>query len=157
MTAPASIAPPPAARGSNPLPVVKPSKPAKPGYQRAIEVGLRSLHIAAMGLVLGGIAMGGTFETMRGAILATLATGLLLFVTAVRWGCLSFTQGAGAALLLKLALLGVAYVFFEDARLPWYLAATIVTSIGSHMPSAWRHYPVLERLRSLVGLGVRTA
>jgi hypothetical protein len=146
--------PQPAARS---LPVVTgPQKAAKPGWQRAIEVGLRSLHIVAMGLVLGGIAAGGTYATLRPFIFATLGTGALLLLTCVRWGCLHFTQGAGAAVLLKLALLGLGNVV-EEARLPCYAAATLVTSVGSHMPSAWRHFPVLGWARSLVGLGPRVA
>ncbi|HTN51129.1 MAG TPA: hypothetical protein VML50_01900 [Anaeromyxobacter sp.] len=138
------------------LPVVPGARPGKPGYQRVIEVGLRSLHIVSMGLVLGGIAMGGTYETLRGTIWATVGTGLLLLAACLRWGCLHFTQGAGSALLLKFALLGLGNVF-DGVRLPWYAAATVVTSIGSHMPSAWRHFPVPAWLRSLVGLGTRPA
>ena len=138
------------------LPVTSSATAAKPGWQRAVEVGLRSLHIAAMGLVLGGIALGGTHDTLRGPIFATVGTGLLLLATSVRWGCLQLGQGAGTALLLKLALLGLGNVF-DSARLHWYLAATVVTSVGAHMPSAWRHYRTGEWARSLLSPRRRTA
>ncbi|HTP27184.1 MAG TPA: hypothetical protein VMK12_16205 [Anaeromyxobacteraceae bacterium] len=124
--------------------MVRTGKPPKPAYARPIEVGLRSVHIASMGLVLGGIAMGGTRETLLGAIIATVTSGVLLLAACVRWGCLNFTQGAGWALLLKFGLLLLGNVF-EGARLQLYLAATIVTSIGSHMPSAWRHFSLPRR------------
>lgn len=119
-------------------------KPPKPPYARPIEIGLRSVHIVSMALVLGGIAMGGTYETLRFPIYATLSSGVLLLLACMNWGCLNFAQGAGYALLLKLALLGLGNLF-EGARLPLYMAATVVTSIGSHMTSAWRHFSFTER------------
>jgi hypothetical protein len=134
---------PPLSRSAG-LPVVAPKR-AKPGYQRAIEVGVRSVHLVSMGLVLGGIGMGGTHDTLLGPIIATVVSGLVLLATSVFWGCLTMTQGAGWALLLKLALLGLGNVF-PGARLFWYAAATIVSSVGSHMPSAWRHYSLPIRV-----------
>jgi hypothetical protein len=107
-------------------------------------VAARSIHIAAMGLVLGGIFMGGGYPRLRGAILATVASGLLLAALDLRKGPGFLLQGSGAALLLKLALLGLGCVM-PGARLEWYLAATLTASIGSHMPGAWRHFPLLGR------------
>jgi hypothetical protein len=49
------------------------------------------------------------------------------------------TQGSGVAVLLKLGLLGMG-VLQPASRLPWYLAATVVASVGSHMPGTWRHF-----------------
>jgi hypothetical protein len=145
------------APGASPrLPVVGAPR-AKPGYQRAIEVGLRSVHIASMGLVLGGIALGGTHETLLASIVATVVSGLLLLAASLRWGCLTLGQGAGWALLLKLALLGLGNVF-TGARLAFYLAATLVSSVGSHMPSAWRHHTFSARAhRAAVRPGTRPA
>jgi hypothetical protein len=130
-------------RAPGPLPVLQPP-PAEPpdraaGLRRAVEVGVRSLHLVSMGLVLGGILMGGTWSTLRGPVVATLATGGLLLFTTMRWGCLDLARGAGWAVLLKLALLGLGNLL-EGARLECYALATIVASVGSHMPSAWRHY-----------------
>ena len=139
----------PVEKRSDRLPVISASRPAKAGYQRAIEVGLRSLHILSMALVLGGIASGSTCEMLQGAIVATLVTGLLLLAACVRWGCLNFSQGAGTALLLKFAFLGLG-ALFNGARLPWYAAATVVTSVGSHMPSTWRHFPTFGWIRTLL-------
>ena len=133
---------PPEGRGG--LPVIQTDGPPKPRYARAVEVGLRSLHVVSMALVLGGIAMGGTHETLRGPVAATVVSGLLLLAASVRWRCINLTQGAGWALFLKLALLGLGNVF-DGARLHWYVAATLVTSVGSHMPSSWRHFSLPGR------------
>jgi len=146
----------PQPRGLGGLPML-PTTPGKPGYQRVIEVGLRSIHIVSMGLVLGGIAMGGVHETLVVPIWATVGSGLLLLATSLRWGCLTLTQGAGWALLLKLGLLGLGNVF-DGSRLRWYVAATLVTSVGSHMPAAWRHFSLPSRaLRPVAGAGSRPA
>jgi hypothetical protein len=130
------------------LPIVPP-KQGKPGYQRVIEVTLRSVHILSMGLVLGGIAMGGTHDTLLGPIVATVTSGLLLLGVSLAWGCMHLTQGAGYAFLAKMGLLGLGFLF-QTSRLEFYAAATFVTSVGSHMPSAWRHHtlPVFALLQS---------
>jgi hypothetical protein len=149
--------PPQAPTSAGPsLPVAQP-KQSKPGWQRATEVLLRSAHIVSMGLVLGGIAMGGTHETLLVPIVATVTSGLLLLTTCVLWGCLTFTQGAGWAILLKLAFLGLGNVFV-GARLECYAIATFVTSIGSHMPSTWRHFTLPLRALPRAGRsGARAA
>jgi len=112
-------------------------------WSRAAQVALRSVHIAAMGLVLGGIWLGGGHGRLRAAILLTVASGLLLALIDLAKGPGFLLQGSGAALLLKLALLGLGCWFAGD-RLQWYLAATVVASIGSHMPGAWRHFPLIK-------------
>jgi hypothetical protein len=112
-------------------------------WSRAAQVALRSVHIAAMGLVLGGIWLGGGYERLRGAILLTIASGLLLAVIDLAKGPAFLLQGSGVALLLKLALLGLG-CWFAGVRLQWYLAATVVASIGSHMPGAWRQFSFIK-------------
>ena len=69
-----------------------------PSVSRLAQVGLRSVHIAAMGLVLGGIHLGGEFGQLRGAILATLLTGMLLAAVDLAKGPGFLLQGSGAAL-----------------------------------------------------------
>ena len=116
---------------------------AKPSWSRIAQVAIRSLHIAAMGLVLGGVYLGGDFARLRAAILATLLSGMLLAGLDLAKGTSVLRQGSGAMLMLKLALLGLGNLF-PAARLPWYLAATLVASVGSHMPGAWRHFQLLK-------------
>lgn len=109
---------------------------------RGVQVVLRSLHIMAMSLVLGAIYQGGDLERLRLPILVTLATGLLLLVVDLARGCLVITQGSGFLVLLKLILLGVGNLI-PAQRLPWYLAATFVAAIGSHMSGDWRHFSLI--------------
>jgi hypothetical protein len=117
-------------------------RPRIPGA-RGVQVILRSLHIAAMALVLGGLAQGAGFGDLRIPIYVTVISGVLLMVVDLARRCLVLSQGSGVALFLKLALLGLGNLF-PEARLSWYLAATLVASIGSHMSGDWRHFSFLE-------------
>jgi hypothetical protein len=97
----------------------------------------------AMGLLLGGLALGGGAARLRNPIAATVLSGLLLFALDLAKGTSVLTQGSGVAVLLKLLLLGLGNVF-PGARLGWYLAATAVASLGSHMPGSWRHFSLVR-------------
>ncbi len=111
-------------------------------WARPVQLVLRSMHIAAMALVVGAIPFGADYQALRGPILLTLASGVLLFAVDLARDAAILVQGSGVAVLLKLALLGLG-VLQPSARLPWYLAATLVASIGSHMPGSWRHFSFL--------------
>jgi hypothetical protein len=113
-----------------------------PGLQRLLQVLLRTLHIAAMGIVLGGCFLGAGYEALRIAIWVTLGSGTALLLMDLFKGPEVLLQGSGMAVLLKLSLLGFGQLL-SDHRFAWYLAATLVASFGSHMPRAWRHHVLL--------------
>ena len=112
-------------------------------WARPAQLVLRSLHIVAMALVLGALPFGAGFHALRLPILLTLASGILLFAIDLARDAALLTQGTGVAVLVKLALLGMGGLQ-PEARLPWYLAATLVASVGSHMPGSWRHFSFLR-------------
>jgi hypothetical protein len=111
---------------------------------RAWQVGARTVHIAAIGLLLGGIAYSAPHGALVVPIALALASGLVLLGIDLWQGDGYFTHGNGMAVLLKLALLGLGQCF-PAVRLELYLAATAVASIGSHMPRTWRHWSFLPR------------
>jgi hypothetical protein len=125
------------------LQVLCPESPRYFPWARPAQLALRSLHIAAMAMVLGAIPFGADFHALRAPILLTAGSGVLLFVIDLARDAAILTQGSGVAVLLKLALLGLGAVQ-PASRLPWYLAATLVASVGSHMPGAWRHFSFLQ-------------
>lgn len=116
-----------------------PERPRHLSWARPVQLVLRSVHIAAMACVVGALPFGAGFEALRGPILITLASGILLFAIDLARDMGILVQGSGVAVLVKLALLGLG--FLQPAhRLPWYLAATLVASVGSHMTGSWRHF-----------------
>jgi hypothetical protein len=123
--------------------VIFPAAPRAFAWARPLQLVLRSAHIVAMALVLGGIPFGADFEALRLPILLTVISGVLLFAVDLAKDAGVLVQGSGVAVLLKLALLGMG-MLQPAHRLPWYLAATLVASVGSHMPGAWRHFSLLR-------------
>ena len=123
---------------TSPQPINPETRRRVPGA-RAVQVVLRSIHIMAMALVLGGLARGGTYEILRTSIFITVLSGILLLAVELARGCMVITQGSGVTALLKLTLLGLGHLF-PTLRLQFYLAATFVASIGSHMSGEWRHF-----------------
>lgn len=107
--------------------------------ERAVTVTMRTVHIVAMGLVLGGVAYAVPQDRLGLPVALTIASGLILFAVDLWKGGAYLVQGNGVAVLVKLALLGVGQ-FAPGQRLAWYLAATVVASVGAHMPRAWRHW-----------------
>jgi hypothetical protein len=106
---------------------------------RALDIALRGVHLAAMALLVGGLAVGATFERVEVAFHVTMVSGLLMTVSGLLSGRMAMTQGAGVAVLVKLLLLGLAW-WLPAQRLPWLLAATFIASVGAHMPGTWRHF-----------------
>jgi len=102
------------------------------------------VHIVSMALVLGGVAWHVPEEPMRHTILLTVVSGVLLLAIDLAKSCVFLYQGAGVAAIVKLALVGLGW-HLPEARLAFYLAATVVGSVGSHMSGAWRHYSFLDR------------
>jgi len=111
---------------------------------RAVQVAARTVHIAAMALVLGGVAYAARERALVLPLAFTIASGLLLLGIDLWKGGAYLVQGNGVGVLLKLALLGLGQLF-PAARLECYIAATAVASIGSHMPRTWRHWSFLHR------------
>lgn len=108
------------------------------GASRALQVALRSVHIASMALFVGGVAAGASTDALRSSLLVTVASGLGLLLAAALSRCLVLSEGAGWALFAKFALLALAGAV-PRARLELYVAAMLLTSVASHMPARWRH------------------
>jgi hypothetical protein len=120
-----------------------PDRPRSFSWARPVQLVLRSVHIAAMALVVGALPFGAGFEALRTPILVTVASGALLFAVDLARDMGILVQGSGVAVLVKLALLG-AGLLQPAHRLPWYLAATLVASVGSHMTGSWRHFSFVQ-------------
>ena len=126
------------------MPVLFPVPPRHlPAWGRPLQIALRTTHIAAMALILGGVAQGAGHDALAGPIWITILSGVGLFAIDLARSGMLLVQGAGVAVLLKLLLLGFGNLW-PTTRLGWYLAATVLASIGAHMPASWRHYSFLH-------------
>jgi hypothetical protein len=121
---------------------------------RALNIALRTAHIGAMGILMGGHAFDVSPERLLVSLWLTIGTGLALAAVEAGPRLLWFHQGRGVMTLTKLALL-CAVPLAWDYRLPILLAVIVLGSVGSHMPARFRYYSVLRReiVRDVCGPG----
>lgn len=140
MTAPAGTAP---MRGSRSEQASTTATRSFDG-RRAVRIFARTVHIVAMALVLGGVAYAAPVRALVLPLVLAVASGVLMVGMDLWKSPAWLYQGSGAAVLLKLVLLGLGQMF-PAVRFECYVAATTVASVGSHMPKGWRHWSFLDR------------
>ena len=112
---------------------------------RAWSVGLRTLHLAAFGVLLGGHAFAVDPEKLLPSLWLTIVSGIgLIALEMYAQGLYWLFLGKGIAVLVKLGLLLAIPVFWE-ARVLLLLLVVGIASVGSHMPARFRHYSFLHR------------
>lgn len=111
---------------------------------RTWNIALRTVHIAAMGVLLGGHAFDVSAPRLILTLWLTIASGVVLSVVEAGPSLLWFHQGRGLMTLSKLLLL-CAVPFLWQYRLIILLAVVAIASVGSHMPAQFRYYSVLYR------------
>ncbi len=109
---------------------------------RALNIALRTAHIGAMGVLLGGHAFDVTPERLHVNLWLTIGTGLALATVEAGPRLLWFHQGRGLMTLAKLVLL-CAVPLAWDYRLSILLAVVVFGSVGSHMSARYRYYSVV--------------
>lgn len=112
-----------------------------PAY-RWLSIALRTAHLATFGTLLGGHVFDVDHSRLLPFLLATLITGAALMALELASTCAWLLMGKGIAVLVKLLLLAVIPLFWEH-RVWVLLAVVIVASVGSHMPSRFRHFSFL--------------
>jgi hypothetical protein len=112
--------------------------------KRALNIGLRTAHLCAMGIVLGGFVFGVAPARLAVSLWVTVGTGLLLTGAEIGFRATWFHEGRGLMTIVKLLLL-CALPLVHGARLPLLFAVVVIGSVGSHMPGRFRHYSVLRR------------
>ena len=112
-------------------------------YNRGISIGLRTLHLSVSGLLLGGHAFGVEPERLLPALYLTAGSGLGLIFLEMYRSCDWIYQGMGILVLVKTLITAAAGVWWEQ-RVPLLLLVVLLGSVGSHMPSRYRHYSLLH-------------
>jgi hypothetical protein len=113
-------------------------------HARAWNVGARTIHLAATGLLLGGHFFGVEADTLLPWLYVAIASGSLMFAVELYSSFDWLTEVGGLAVVLKLALLCLVPVVWS-ARVPLLFAVVAVAGIGSHMPGKYRHYSLRHR------------
>ena len=111
---------------------------------RWLNIALRTAHIGAMGVLLGGHAFDVAPERLKVNLWLTIGTGLALAAIESGLRPLWLHQGRGVLTLAKLALL-CAVLLAWDHRLPILLGVIVLGSVGSHMSGRYRYFSVVYR------------
>ncbi len=128
---------------SGAAPAAREPEPGSFPVRRWLQVAARTVHIVAMAFVLGGVAFHADAAPLDGAWAWAAVSGVALLWLDLLKGGSVILQGSGVAVLLKLLLLAIALWIAPGSRLGWLIAATVVASVGSHMPRTWRHRVLL--------------
>lgn len=111
---------------------------------RAWNIAVRTAHIVAMGILLGGHVFGAGSDQLYPSLAATILTGVGLALLEAGGRLVWLHQGRGLITLAKLGLIGLVLLLW-DQRVILLVAATVLASVGSHMPAQFRYYSVLYR------------
>ena len=124
--------------------VLFPDPPRPLPYARAISITLRTVHIAAVGILLGGHAFEVPALRLLPWLYVSITSGAGLIGLELYSSCKWLYQGKGVLVLLKLLLITAVTVFWAQ-RLWLLLAALVLGSVGSHMPGRFRYYSFIHR------------
>ena len=122
----------------------EPATPPAFPYARACKIALRTAHLVAAAMILGGHAFNAPAGELRLWLFLAIASGAGLILLEAYPSLHFVFEGWGVLTLLKLALL-IAIPFAWSARVPILLAVMVIGSVGSHMPARFRHYSLLYR------------
>lgn len=111
---------------------------------RALGIGLRTIHLLTIGLVFGGLTWGVHPDRWRLALVGAVGSGAALMLVEIWKSPHWLLQGKGLFVVAKLLLL--AGFPLAGSAGPMLLAAVIVLgSVGAHLPSRFRHFSLLLR------------
>jgi hypothetical protein len=113
-------------------------------HSRWWNIGARTAHLAATGLLLGGHAFGAGADTLMPLLWVAIASGAAMIAIEVyptaHWAhqvCALFVYAKLGALCLV--------PFLWEQRVPLLLAVVVLASVGSHAPRRVRHYSLWYR------------
>ena len=120
------------------LSVLFPDKPRHLPYRRTIRISFRALHILCAGVLLGGHIFNQPVVVLEPWLWGTVMTGLVILLTDIHSSMAFFFELRGIAVLLKVILLLLIPVFWEQ-RIALLIAVLLVGAVSSHLPKRYRH------------------
>jgi hypothetical protein len=119
-------------------PFLFPIPPRRIPRHRALGLALRTAHLMTFGVLLGGHLFDVDPARLKPFLLATIASGVALLALELASTCAWLFMGKGLIVLVKLAVL-LSVPLFWEYRVPLLLLVVALASVGSHMPSRFRH------------------
>ena len=120
-----------------------PNPPRRIPRHRALGLTLRTAHLMTFGALLGGHFFNVEPTRLVPFLVATIASGGALLALELASTCAWLFMGKGLVVLAKLLIL-LMVPFFWDHRVLLLLLTVAVASVGSHMPSRFRHHSFLS-------------
>jgi len=112
-----------------------------PRPARMAGIALRTFHLGAMALLVGGAWYGAPEAALRGALTAVVLSGAGLVVSEASHSRHWIYQGRGLLVLAHLAAVGLARSCGPGAL----LAAVVIGAVGSHLPKPLRAWSLRHR------------
>ncbi|MBI4179701.1 hypothetical protein HY522_09805 [bacterium] len=110
--------------------------------ERSLRTALRTVHLASMGILLGGHFYGVPADRLFGALLCTAGSGLAFAAVELYCSFHWLFQVRGLLTLAKIGLLFLVPVYWEH-RVWILLAVVAIGSVGSHAPTGVRYHSIL--------------
>ncbi len=124
--------------------VLLPDPPRRLPHARAWNVTARTVHLAAISVLIGGHVFDAPAGRLEPWLWAAICSGAALMIIEL-YGSLDWlAQVSGLFVVAKLALL-LAILVAWPARVPILFAVLAIAAIGSHMPGRYRHYSFLYK------------
>jgi hypothetical protein len=121
-----------------------PAPKSDAALERWLSVALRTAHLAGVVWIGAAVVAGQPVDPRATALMA--GSGVALLLTELRAGRIALLELAGAVVLLKLAL--VAWMALDARQTIWvFWTLLVASSISSHAPKAWRHWPTIKRVK----------
>jgi hypothetical protein len=111
--------------------------------ERGINIALRTAHIMTFGILLGGHAFDVPAHRLILFLYLTIASGASMILLELYSSCRWIYLGKGVTVILKVALVIAAGVWWED-RVVLLLLVVLIGSVGSHMSARFRYYSFLH-------------
>ncbi len=121
-----------------------PDPPRVLPHARAISIAMRTLHIAGIGILLGGHVFAVPAARLLPWLAFCIASGAGLIGIELYASAKWLYQGKGVLVMIKLLLI-IAVAVFWAQRVWLLLAALVIGSVGSHMPARFRYYSFVHR------------
>lgn len=109
------------------------------GPRRWFRISMRTVHIASIVGLVGGVLFAVPLERLSSWAAATVLSGSLLIATDLADDRPYLRELRAMAMLLKLAILAVAY-FVAPWRMVLLFAVIAISSVVSHMPGRLRYH-----------------